>query len=48
MYTCEDCLKDPRVLSKDGTHRLCARTLGEVTIAECEEIRAMVNKEDPK
>ena len=46
MYTYEDCLKDLRVLSKDGTHRLCARILGEVTFAECEEIRATINRED--
>lgn len=45
MYTCEDCLKDTRVVSKDGTRRQCVRVLGEVTTDECARIRA-TDKED--
>ena len=40
-YGCEQCLADPRVVSKDGKHRLCVKCQCEVTTAECARIRGV-------
>lgn len=41
VYGCEQCLADPRVVSKDGTHRLCVKCQCEVTTAECARLRGV-------
>lgn len=41
MYGCGQCLADPRVVSKDGTHRLCVKCQCEVTTAECARLRGV-------
>lgn len=46
MYACGKCRADPRVVSRDGTHRQCVRVLGEVTAEECGRIRAKYPEEE--
>lgn len=48
MHTCTKCLADPRVVSKDGTHRQCVRVLGEVTAGECAMLRAKYPEEEER